>query len=90
MITVAFKSIPENWKKEFLGLKKNTIRVTNQDNDVRFEHLRDFEDGNIKRLVIEIINTETKESFRRLVSDVTTTTELIKCNHKHCYLISWF
>ncbi len=80
MKAIRFKSIPENWKKEFLGLKCNTVRIIEFD-DARSEVLRDFMDGLINFVYIEIENTKTHEVFTRLISDVTKFTA--------SYIISW-
>ena len=71
MTTIKFKSTPVNWRKEYLGLKNNTIRKQDDEDDVRFNILKDFVYCNLTILNIEIKNTETKEVFSRLVTDVT-------------------
>jgi len=79
--TISFKSLPENWIKEFNGLKSNTIRKCDNKKDVRFKVLNEFVEGKYFVLHIEIINTETKEMFYRVVTDVTQYGDL--------YIISW-
>lgn len=65
---VEFKSTPINYRKEELGLKKNTLRKVDE-SDSRFLDLKDWEfDMNP---VIRIINSETGLSFEREISDVT-------------------
>lgn len=70
MTRITFKSIPPNWWKEFIGLKNNTVRKIYLDGDIRFELLNKFITQPFK-LEIEIVNTETNDSFIRLIRDVT-------------------
>ena len=70
MEKVTFKSFPEYYEKEKSGIKNNTVRRW-KIFDERFEILEQFENGFIENLFIEIVNTETKESFIRKVRDVT-------------------
>ena len=49
--------------------------------DIRFDILDQFKYNRLNNLQIEIFNTETKESFVRQVTDVTT--------WKDWYIISW-
>ena len=71
MEEVRFKSTPDNWNKEKLGIKNNTVRYI--DDDSRFNkiyaHSKDSLNG--ADLVIIIENTETGETFERKVIDVT-------------------
>jgi len=67
VITVSFKSNPDNFKKEESGLKSNTVREIEM-GDSRFDMLSDFPQLNMK---IEIINSATGKKFIRLISDVT-------------------
>lgn len=69
--TIRFKSIPDYWKKEYLGLKPNTIREIDSTDDVRFEVLNEFLFGDTNIIDVEIENTETHEIFVRRVTDVT-------------------
>lgn len=78
---IIFKSTQENWRKEYLGLKCNTVRKKGSDDDVRFILLIDFLEEDLNLLEIEIINTETNESFVRTVTDVTL--------YEDIYIISW-
>lgn len=71
MEKVTFKSFPEYYEKEKSGIKNNTVRRWEMF-DKRFETLALFEIGHIKELFIEIVNTETKESFIRKVRDVSS------------------
>jgi len=79
MKTLIFRSIPENWKKEYLGLKCNTVRKT--DTDVRFQYLEKFIKGEKNKLAVKILNTKTGEAFERVITDVTM--------FKDFYIISW-
>ena len=67
---ITFKSIPDMFSKERDGLKPNTLRKVDI-NDNRFFRLISC----IKRVepypLIEIRNTETLESFIRQITDVT-------------------
>ena len=77
---VKFKSIPEMWRKEFFGLKPNTVRIIEWD-DLRLDILNRFMRKDVNILGIEIENTETKEFFLRQVTDVTKFNDV--------YIISW-
>jgi len=62
----------ENFRKEYLGIKNNTIRkFTQTDAKGRKEILDDFIDHKINLLTIEIVHSISKESFFRKVRDVT-------------------
>lgn len=79
---IFYKSIPIYWKKEQIGLKRNTIRDV-EEGDGRIKTLRYFEERLDKEeLWIVIINTETKEKFERLITDIFFT-------NKNQVLISW-
>lgn len=80
MRTIQFKSIPEYYRREKLGIKNNTVRKIDKD-DIRFEILEEFELQVINNLEIEIINTDTQEKFTREVTDV--------CAFDGYYIISW-
>lgn len=86
MIRLKFKSNQEFWRKEYLGLKKNTVRTFNNDKDYGYDErekmLDQFIGGMLNKLEIEIFNVETHEVFVRLVSDVTC--------YKNVYIISWY
>lgn len=81
MKRITFKSNPENWRKEYLGLKKNTIRQKDIGLDARFDILAQFINQECNMLEIEIENTETGEAFVRTVTDVTL--------YNNWYIISW-
>lgn len=65
MIAVKFKSTPDNYAKEKDGRKPNTVRIL-ETTDARWRKLADK-----KVAQIVITNTETGESFKRRVTDVT-------------------
>ena len=79
--TIKFKSIPENWRKEYLNLKCNTIRKFDNDTDIRLQILNAFINGIWTLINIEIENTETHEIFTRRITDVT--------KWEDYYIISW-
>ncbi len=79
--TIKFKSKPENWKKEYSGLKRNTTRIFNEGFDIRKEVLDDCIAGKWNLIDIEIENTKTTEIFTRHVTDVTP--------FENIYIISW-
>lgn len=68
MEKVTFKSLPFYYEKEKSGIKNNTVRKA--DTSGRFFDLECFMKG-LKELQIEIVNTETKESFIRKIIDVS-------------------
>lgn len=80
MKTLRFKSNPANWRKEFLGLKCNTVRNV-ESNDPRKEILDEYLDRQTQMIAVEITNTGTQEVFRRIVTDVTF--------WENVYIISW-
>jgi len=80
-MNVEFKSIPEMYRKEHNGLKRNTVIKRDSPKDFRFKILRCFMKGQIHNLNITIVNTDTSESFTREVTDVTQWGDL--------YIISW-
>lgn len=80
-LSVDFKSIPEMYRKEFLGLKRNTLRKGKSKEDLRFELLDNFISGELTDLKIRIILKDTTESFTRQITDVT--------KWEGFYIISW-
>ncbi len=80
---IEFKSDRRNWKKEYSGLKPNTVRVFSymKKKDIREEILNNFVNERLNILDIEIENTSTHERFVRRVKDVTF------WNNE--YIISW-
>ena len=78
---VTFKSTPENWFKEYIGLKCNTVRkFKSGEYDTRQELLTQFLQQPYN-LWVEIVNTETSARFQRCVTDVTV--------YEGMYIISW-
>lgn len=80
---ITFKSEQENYRKEYLNIKNNTMRQFKEADqpDIREEALNQFIKGEINELFIEIQHTNTEEYFSRPVRDVT----------KWCgwYIITW-
>ena len=68
--TIDFKSYQENYRKEYIGIKNNTLRKVD-DKDIRKEILDKYIHGEVNNLFIRIINTDTQEEFMRKVRDVT-------------------
>jgi len=65
MAIVHFKSHPIFFDKEKSGLKPNTVRMV-PTADERFEAL-----DQRTATIIEIENTETKEKFQRVITDIS-------------------
>ena len=83
---VSFKSIPKYFEKEKCGFKPYTYRYIDSYSDERFqilgEALRAKHYFNYQHnYIIEIINSITGESFRRIITDVFKTGE--------CLIIAW-
>lgn len=74
IVTVKFKSIPKIYEKEKKYIKTNTVRRYDA-TDERFKILKEASEKNGLKFnslyVIEIINTETGESFKRFIQDVS-------------------
>jgi len=81
MKTITFKSTPDNFVKEYLGLKSNTIRKFDDYTDVRFDLIVKFMANEFSQLNITIVNTKTNEEFTRQVTDIT--------KFDNYYIISW-
>ena len=81
MAIISFKSTPENYRKEYLGLKSNTVRKLDDPTDIRFEYLDQWDEKTLHNLIIEIRNNKTGECFERRVTDVTIFDGI--------YIISW-
>lgn len=77
--TISFKSLPQYWWKEYIGLKNNTLRII-EPSDKRLRLIRAFIEQPFE-LQIEIINTNDNASFFRIVSDIT--------EFEGYYIISW-
>lgn len=67
---ISFKSLPEFYEKEKNGKKNNIVRIIDKD-DERFEIIKEYSIFKFDLLIIEIKNTETKDSFCRIVKDIT-------------------
>lgn len=74
---IKFKSLPRFWIKEKDGRKPNTVRLI-PDNDFRFVRLR-----RESNMIIEIENTETKEIFKRVITDYSEFGELGIISWRH-------
>ena len=73
---VSFKSIPEYFEKEKCGFKPYTYRYIDSYSDERFQILRAGHFLNYShKYIIEITNSITGESFRRVITDVFKTGE---------------
>lgn len=69
---ITFKSDLSFFIKERAGIKRNTVRLI--DNDSRFDILEKFEDAVVYNLMIEIVCSEDFSEFRpfkRIVSDIS-------------------
>lgn len=84
MKTIRFKSTPDNWEKEYLRIKSNTVRVFDE-NDIRLEITQDYLLGKINLISIEIENTETGETFTEKIKDIT----LFHIGNREVYIYSW-
>lgn len=82
MERISFKSIPEMYEKEKSGKKNNTLRKFLGEFlvDERFETLMKIRDENLEA-EIEIVSTETGESFIRKITDVSI--------YKGFFIITW-
>jgi hypothetical protein len=76
MNTVEFKSIPEFFAQEKAGVKPNSVRICDNDEDTRFEAMKN---GEAK--IVRIKNSVTGETFERAIEDVTIWNDI--------YIISW-
>lgn len=83
---ITFKSNPDYYEKEKLGLKCNTVRVFELCDDREYI-LRDIMSEEIKKedVVLKIENNETGETFERMISDLT----FFATNGVEIYVISW-
>lgn len=90
MTIIQFKSTPENWEKEFDGRKRNTVRVFDCEDirkNILDKYLSEINKTNrtlyFNMFQIEILNTKTKQTFTRDITDVTYFPQ------GNCYIISW-
>lgn len=74
MNIIILKSIPDNWKKEKLGLKSNTIRFTDDWDNARWNQFY-----NATHVVIK--KTTDDKDFLRKITDKTV--------YKNIAIISW-
>ena len=82
MKTIRFKSTPNNYRKEYLGIKPCTVRVFKLlTKDLRLNMLEEYIRGDLTNLNIEITNNTTQENFTREVIDITY--------YEERYIISW-
>jgi hypothetical protein len=86
VLIVTFKSIYEHYRAEYLNLKSNTIRFIDG-KDRRFKILKDYRDGKITNLDIQIKCVGTNESFIRTVKHVAYFFD--KDKDIDMYIISW-
>lgn len=82
--TIKVKSTPDNWRKEYTGIKNNTLRTFGKGlkDTIRKEILDDYINGKWNLINIEVENTHTSEVFTRSVRDVT--------KYKQWYIITWW
>lgn len=81
MEKVTFKSFPEYYKKEKSGIKNNVVVFVSEKEVEKCRILASYFGGLIDELEVEIVNTETKESFIRKVRDVSY--------YRGIYVITW-
>lgn len=79
--TIRFKSEQDNYRKEYIGLKNNTLRTFDKEGDLREQILNKYLMGLINNLFIEIEHFPNGEYFRRKVTDVT--------KYKEWYIITF-
>jgi hypothetical protein len=79
-----FKSIDSIYHKEKCGLKPNTVRKIDL-NDERFLELisKGYNGFNENELIIEIVNADTGECFERFIEDITIWENLMIISWKH-------
>lgn len=78
-----FKSTKENYRKESLGLKRNTVREFDDSEDQRKRICDEFIEGKITDINIKILNRDDigGESFTEDIKDITKWGKL--------YILSW-
>lgn len=64
---IYFKSYPEYYDKEVSGIKPNTVRIVDEEEDIEIQEFS----KNIKDKFIEIGNPKTGDHFGRLLTDIT-------------------
>ena len=76
---INFKSVEPNFSKEESGIKNNTIRTLDK-NDDRLQIIKNYIAGECE-LNIQITNENTNKNFTREVKDITL--------YKSLYIITW-
>lgn len=66
--TLSFKSRPEFYGKEKSGIKNNTVRYLSNDEAMKVQKVK----KSFPHVFIKINNTETSESFYRVIQDIST------------------
>jgi len=83
-MTIEFKSIDSIYHKERMGLKPNTVREIDLNDDRFLALISKYYNGfNEKEIYIKIINADTKESFEREIEDITIFKNLMIISWKH-------
>lgn len=77
---ITFKSFPKYWAKEKKGIKNNTLREVDYEDD-RFKLLDKYNKSSYNTLQIKIVNSDTNKSFVREIRDVTY--------YKNYVVITW-
>ena len=77
--TITFRSMPQNWNKEKLGLKSNIVRK--KDSSKRFTIMDLWMCAKIEKLFVVIEQTTDRKKFTREVTDVSKIDDY--------YIISW-
>lgn len=76
-----FKSIPENYRKEMLDLKRNTVRKFDDEKDIRKEICDRWINNEIDHVTCTIFNTHGLSQITKVVTDITKWDDI--------YIISW-
>lgn len=76
---INFKSVEPNFSKEESGIKNNTIRSLDK-NDDRMQIIKNYIAGECE-LNIQITNENTNKNFIREIKDITP--------YKSLYIITW-
>lgn len=66
---IEFDSTPDQWHKEYNGIKRNTVRIPPPANDPRCILLANWKEGNGDTITIR--NTMTGIKFTKPITDVT-------------------
>ena len=65
---ITFKSRPEFFNKEESGIKNNTVRYLSDEEARKVDRVQCL----FSEVLIQITNTETGDSFRRVIRDIST------------------